>query len=69
MPSALKQYLDGLANGPLLDPVVPVKHISLYAEEGREVAKELLTKRRKEIAAACAKTKPLVVRRRKKHKT
>lgn len=67
MSSELKRYLDHLANGPLLDPVVPVKHLYLYAEEGKAVDESELVKRRIGITARHRRYKPLVVRRARKY--
>ena len=47
MSTDLKRYLDSLANGPMLDPVVPVKAIYLHAEEGHAVDEAALLKKRR----------------------
>lgn len=66
--SALKRYLDSLANGPLLDPVVAVRSLYLHAEEGHAVDKAALLKKRTTVEAACKRAKPLVVPKRRRHK-
>lgn len=66
--SELKRYLDSLANGPLLDPVVAVRRLYLHAEEGHAVDKAALLKKRTAVEAACKRAKPLGVKRRKGHK-
>ena len=68
MPTDLKRYLDSLANGPMLDPVVPVKAIYLHAEEGHAVDKDALLKKRRAIKEAHQRVKPLVVPKRRRHK-
>lgn len=68
MSSDLKRYLDRLANGPLLDPVVVVKHIYVHAEEGHELDRANLLKRRTMVAAAAKRAKPLVVPKKRRHK-
>ena len=66
--SALKRYLDSLANGPLLDPVVAVRSLYLHAEEGHAVDKAALLKKRTTVEAA-QRAKPLVVPKRRRHKS
>ena len=68
MSTDLKRYLDSLANGPMLDPVVPVKAIYLHAEEGHAVDKAALLKKRRVIKEAHQRAKPLVVPKRRRHK-
>lgn len=75
MPSELKRYLDGLANGPMLDPVTkPGPYLKgagfdAILNGAAPACTEELVKRRKAIIERCAKAKPLVVRRSHKHKT
>lgn len=73
MPSELKRYLDRLANGPLLDPVTKagpfLKGVGFLPDAPGADITGGLVRRRVEIKERCAKAKPLVVRRRKKHKT
>lgn len=69
MSTDLKRYLDSLANGPMLDPVVPVKAIYLHAEEGHAVDEAALLKKRRAIKEAHQRAKPLVVPKRRRHKS
>jgi hypothetical protein len=65
--SDLKRYLDGLANGPLLDSVTqaPVRFPDAV---GPAVIREQLGKRRARITRSERNRKPLVVKRPKRHK-
>ena len=70
--SELKRYLDTLANGPLLDPVVSTGRYVQPSEppEGEPVMNsEGLVKRRILIREANQRAKPLVVPKRKSHKS
>lgn len=72
--SELKRYLDGLANGPILDPVTKpgpyLKGVGFDAILHGETpaCTPELTKKRTAIRAAQLNAKPLVVKRRKGHK-
>lgn len=69
MPSDLKRYLDDLANGPLLDPVTkPGPFLYLFAQDDSAVSANL-SKKRKTIHEAAQRAKPLVVPRKRRHKS
>ena len=74
MSTKLKRYLDSLANGPMLDPVTKpgpfLKGVGFMALGGDEAAlTPELVKRRKAIKERHQRAKPLVVPKRRRHKS
>lgn len=66
-PSELRLYLERLANGPLLDPVMnATDHCYLFAEDGSVLNGVEVEKRRKAIHQRNMNARPLVVRRGRK---
>lgn len=66
-PSDLRRYLERLANGPILDPVMSATRVcQLHAAEGSELATGELTKRRTAFHQRYMNAKPLVVRKARK---
>ncbi len=69
MPNDLKRYLDSLANGPLLDAVTQAPIRPDPDGDERAVIGEQLAKRRGVIHKAAQRAKPLVVPKRRRHKS
>ena len=67
--SALKRYLDSLANGPLLDAVTqaPIRP-DPDGDERAVIDEAALLKKRRAIKEAYQRAKPLVVPKRRRHK-